>query len=117
MTHVSTPNARALPRQRSSRFGSIGAIVLVIGMGAAIAGAIAVTTDEAPAANTATNAFTQVREQANPAPANTADQGFMSLGAEKAAEEALKQAVKQGQVPAQALQSTSGFAERPGQPR
>lgn len=109
MTHVSTPNVGALPKQRTRRPGSIGAIALVIAVGAAIAGGIAVTTDEAPATPVVSHTSTELLErQAKSGPA---------MSSEQTAEEALRNAVNQGQVPVQALQSTSGFAEQPGQPR
>ena len=49
MTQVSSPSTGGLPRGRGRRLGSLGAVALVVAMGAAIAGGIAVTTDDAPA--------------------------------------------------------------------
>lgn len=104
MTHVSTPNVGALPRQRTPKLGSIGAIALVVAVGAAIAGGIAVTTDEAPAANEVGNTFTQQREgQANPVPADRADTFYLNLGAERSA--------------GADLRTGGGYAENTGQPR
>lgn len=77
MTSVSTPNTGALPRRRVFQPGSFGAIALVVAVGAAIAGGIVVTNDEAvPAAATVTpsaNTFTKQREASviNPTTANT----------------------------------------------
>lgn len=66
MTTVSTPNTGALPRRRVFDPGSLGAIALVVAVGAAIAGGIIVTNDEAqPATATVTpsaDTFTKERE-------------------------------------------------------
>lgn len=102
MTHVSTPNVGGLPRQRSWSPGSIGAIALVIAVGAVIAGGIAFTTDEAPATPVVPHISTELLErQARSGPA---------LSAQAASEEALREAVRQGQVPAQALTNTDDRA-------
>ena len=118
MTHISTPNVGALPRQRTRRPGRLMAIAMVIALGAAIGVGITVTGGDASPANPSANTFTAQREgQLNPPSVNGADQGYLGFGAERSAEEALKHAVKQGQVPAQAFQPSAGYAEQPGQPR
>lgn len=114
MTHVSTPSVGTLPRQRT---GKLGAIAVVIAIGAALGYGIATTGDEVATGNPSANTFTAQREATpRPAEANAADRGHLSVGAERSFEEALKNAVKQGQVPAKAL-SSSGFAEQMAQPR
>jgi hypothetical protein len=95
----------------------VGAIVFVLGTGAAIALGIVVTTDEAATpANPVGNTFTQLREQsARPAAVDGADKAYLATGAQLAAQEALENTVR---VPEQALaKSDSGFADQVGQPR
>ena len=118
MTHVSTPDAGALPRQRTRKRGSLGAIAVVIALGAAIGWGITVTGDEPATVNQSANTFTAQREgQVNPPTVNGADRGYLGFGAEQSMGEALKHAVKQGQIPAQAFQPFSGYAEQPAGPR
>lgn len=112
MTYVSTPGPSALPRQRTGRRGSLGAIAVVIAIGAAVGFGITVTGDEVATGNPSANTFTAQREaQTRPAEVNPADRGYLGLGAELSAEEALKNAVKQGQVPERALTSSAGAGQ------
>ena len=105
MTHVSTPNVGALPSQRTRRPARLAAIAMVTALGAAIGLGITVAGDDAPPANPSANTFTAQREgQLNPPSVNGADEGYLRFGEERSAEEALKNAVKQGQIPAKALQ-------------
>lgn len=83
MTTVSTPNTGALPRRRVFKPGSLGAIALVVAVGAAIAGGIAVNNDEAaPAVATVTpsaDTFTKQREASVAQPTtNSADTVHMN---------------------------------------
>lgn len=88
MTYVSTPDSGALPRRRVFKPGSLGAITLVVVMGAAIAGGIAVSNDEAqPAAATVSpsgETFTQQREGGGSNPAASADRAHLNRGADLA---------------------------------
>lgn len=105
MTHVSTPNAGTLPRQRTRRLGSLGAAALVIAVGASIAFGISVATDEAVPASPAGNTFTAQREGGQTqGTVNGADRAYLNQGSAWSMEEALKNAVKQRQIPAQAFQ-------------
>lgn len=68
MTSVNAPNTGTLRRRRVFQPGSLGAIALVVAVGAAIASGIAITDDDAapaPATVTVTpsaNTFTKERE-------------------------------------------------------
>ena len=89
MTYVSTPRSGAVPRRRVFRPGSFGAIALVIGVGAAIAGGIAVTSDEAQPASatvsTSGDTFTKQREGgAAGQSTNSADRAHLNRGTDLA---------------------------------
>lgn len=88
MTYVSTPNSGALPRRRVSKPGSFGAIALVVAMGAAIAGGIAITNDEAqPAASVSSSGdtFTKQREGGGAGQStNSADRAHLNRGTDLA---------------------------------
>jgi hypothetical protein len=88
VTYVSTPDSGALPRRRVFKPGSLGAITLVVVMGAAIAGGIAVSNDEAqPAAATVSpsgETFTQQREGGGSNPAASADRAHLNRGTDLA---------------------------------
>ena len=104
MTHVSTPNVGTLPRQRTHRLRNLGALALVIAMGASIAFGISVATNEAVPASPSGNTFTAQREgQTPPATVNQADRSYLNYGGAWSFDEAVRQAVKQGQIPAQAF--------------
>lgn len=89
MTYVSTPRSGALPRRRVFKPGSFGAIAIVIGMGAAIAGGIAISNDDtqpAPASvSTSGDTFTKQREGGTAGQStNSADQAHLNRGTDLA---------------------------------
>lgn len=105
MTHVSRPNVGTLPRQRTHRLRNLGAFALVIAIGASIAFGISVATNDAVPASPSGNTFTAQREgQTPPATVNQADRSYLNYGSARSLDEAMKQAVKQGQIPAQAFE-------------
>ena len=120
MSSITTRGTGALGRKRARKLGSVGAIVFVLATGAAIALGVVVTADETAApAHQGGNTSTQPREQSpSPAAVDGADKAYLATGAHLTAREALENAVRQGQVPEQALTSSdSGFADQAGQPR
>lgn len=84
MTYVSTPNSGTLPRRRVFQPGSFGAIALVVAIGAAIAGGIAVSNDDAqPATVTVSpsgDTFTKQREGGGSNAAASADRAHLNRG-------------------------------------
>lgn len=103
MTHVDTPNVGALPRQRNPKLGSIGAIALVIAVGAGIAGGIAVTTDEAPATPVVSHPSTELLErQARSGPA---------MSTEGATQSQIEEAAKRSHAATKASPSSLPFVD------
>jgi hypothetical protein len=88
VTYVSTPNSGALPRRRVFKPGSFGAIALVVAMGAAIAGGIAISNDETqPAASVSSSGetFTKQREGGGAGQStNSADRAHLNRGTDLA---------------------------------
>lgn len=114
MTYVSTPGVGTVSTQRPGRLAT-GAVVIAIG--AALGYGIATSGGEVTTGNPSANSFTNQRQTSTaPAEINAADWNHFRTEGAFAADRALKNAVKQGQVPDKAL-TTSVFAEQTGQPR